>query len=156
LAKRHLLPPSPLRIRQRTEGEGRTVQEAGRWGCSPAAPATGTAGDEGKRERRARGTYSRAHLELLRTVEAALRGGSGAAAVLGGGGAVELVGRGRDCCASAVSRCVGPGSRRPPFIGGGGGFGKGRYFLRRDQLRRARAASRGLGRVNLCRDSAGD
>jgi hypothetical protein len=66
------------------------VQEAGRWGCSPAAPATVTAGDEGKRERRARGTYSRAHLELLHTVEAAPRGGSGAAAVLGGGGAVEF------------------------------------------------------------------
>jgi hypothetical protein len=49
-----------------------------------------------------------------------------------------------------------PGKPSAPFIGGERRFGKGRYFPRRDQLRRARAASRGLGRVNLCRDSAGD
>jgi hypothetical protein len=89
------------------------VQEAGRWGCSPAAPATAMAGDEGKKERRARGTYSRAHLALLYTVEAAPRGGSGAAAVQGGRRAVELVG-GEEiavrllCRGAAVRGAVGP------------------------------------------------
>jgi hypothetical protein len=68
LAKCHLLPPT---IQNREEGGGAVT--AGWLGCPPAAPAAATAGDEGKRERRARGTYSRAHLELLRTVEAAPR-----------------------------------------------------------------------------------
>jgi hypothetical protein len=84
------------------------VQEAGRWGCSPAAPATATARDEGKRERRVRGTYSRAHLALLYPVKAAPRGDSGAAAVQGGRRAVELVG-GEEvrCCGAGVVRRAG-------------------------------------------------
>jgi hypothetical protein len=63
------------------------------------------------------------------------------AAVLGGGGAAELVEGEGDGCAFAVMRCGGPGSRRPPFIGGGGGFGKVRFFRRRGAPA-ARASSR--------------
>jgi hypothetical protein len=46
---------------------------AGRRGRLPAILAAAAAGDEGKRKRGARGFYPRAHLGLLRTVEAAPR-----------------------------------------------------------------------------------
>jgi hypothetical protein len=53
------------------------------------------AGKRLKMERRPRGFYSRAHLELGRRREVDRREGSGVEAVLGGDGAVELGEKGR-------------------------------------------------------------
>jgi hypothetical protein len=61
---------------------------AGRQGACRRLPSRRRPGNRGKRERRARGTYSRAHLELLRTVEAAPRESRGGGGATGGGGAV--------------------------------------------------------------------
>jgi hypothetical protein len=129
-------PPS----KQNREGGGAGM--AGRLGYPPAAPAAAAAGDKGKRKRGARGSYSRAHLGLSCTVEAAPRESSGAAAALGGGGAVVLGEEGRRCCETVVVKCSEPGRPSAPFIGGGRRFGV-EIFLRRAPLRRARGASRG-------------
>jgi hypothetical protein len=137
LAKCHLLPPPRIRTeREGWCGHGRPA------GAPAGGPVHGRGWGVGKSERGTRGSHHRAHLGLGRAVEAAPRKGSGAAAVLGGDGAVGLGEEGRSCCETAVVRCGDLGSRRPPFIGGGGRFGKGRFFSRRAQLRRARAASR--------------
>jgi hypothetical protein len=70
------LPSSSSPTRYRTERRmGRGM--AGRQGGCRRLPSRRRPGNRGKRERRARGTYSRAHLELLRTVEAVPRGGRG-------------------------------------------------------------------------------
>jgi hypothetical protein len=117
--------PSSSPPRSRTERKEGGAVTAGRLGCPPAAPAAATAGDEGKRERRARGTYSRAHLGLLRTVEAAPRESRGAAAALGGGGAVVLGEEGRRRCEAVMMWCGEPGRPSAPFIGGERRFGSG-------------------------------
>jgi hypothetical protein len=130
--------PPPFESEQRGGGAGM----AGRQGRPPAAPATATAGDKGKRKRGARGSYSRAHLGLSCTVEAAPRESSGAAAALGGEGAVVLGEEGRRCCETVVVWCGEPGRPSAPFIGGGWRLGE-EIFLRRASLRRARGASRG-------------
>jgi hypothetical protein len=138
LGKTALLLPPP-----RTEQRGRGgASSTGRLGCPPVAPAAAPAGIKGKRERGARGPYSRAHLGLLRTVEAAPRKSSGAAAALGGGGAVVLGEEGRRRCEAVMVWCGEPGRSSAPFIGGERRFGV-EIFLRRAPLRRARGASRG-------------
>jgi hypothetical protein len=114
---------SPFPPSNQTENRG--ARHGRPAGCLPAAPVAARPGNRGKRERRARGTYSRAHLELLRTVEAAPRGGSGAAAVLGGGGAVEFGEEGRRRGGAVLVWCGEPGRPSAPFIGGERRFGSG-------------------------------
>jgi hypothetical protein len=91
---------------QREGGFGR--RPAWREGA-PTALATAAAGEWGNTERGTRGSHPRAHLGLGRAVEAAPRGGSGAAAVLGGGGAVELGERGEGCCEAGSGEVRRPG-----------------------------------------------
>ena len=100
--------------------EGRPVG-----GCPPATSAMAAAGRWGKTERRPRGSHSRAHLGLLRTVEAAPRESRGAAAALGGGGAVVLGEEGRRRYEAVMVWCGEPGRPSAPFIGGERRFGKG-------------------------------
>jgi hypothetical protein len=147
--------PSPSSSpRSKTEEGAGTVRRPAKGGA-PAALPMAAAGIGLKRERRPRGSRSRAHLVLGRSEGAAPRRAESGGGATGGGGAVGLGEEGRKRYEVVVVWCGEPGRPSAPFIGGERRFGKGDIF-RRGQLRRARAASRGLGRVNLCRDLAGD
>jgi hypothetical protein len=95
------------------------------------------------RERRPRGSRSRAHLVLGRSEEAAPRRAESGGGATGGGGAVGLEEEGRKRYEVVVVWCGEPGRPSAPFIGGERRFGKGGYFPARTTL----ASSGGFARA---------
>jgi hypothetical protein len=139
-SKGHLLPPFTVQNRERGDWAAAGLEEG-----APAALPIAAAGKRLKMERRQRGFYSRAHLELAQRREVDRREGSGAAAMLGGRRRCGARGKGEGCCEAGGGEVRRHGGQPTPFIGGGRWFGGGRFF-RRARLRRARAASRGGAR----------
>jgi hypothetical protein len=157
-SKGHLLPPFTVQNRERGDWAAAGLEEG-----APAALPIAAAGKRLKMERRQRGFYSRAHLELAQRREVDRREGSGAAVMLGGRQRCGARGKGEGCCEAGGGEVRRHGGQPTPFIGGGRWFGGGEIFpasstpASSSGFSRRRPVTRRLGQrwqVNSCRSGA--